>query len=316
MSKSLGNTVDPLALIEKFGIDTLRLWVASVDFTKEIKVSDEILLSAQDNYQKLRNCLRFIIASLYTEKESSGVNVQQFSTSHGSIDQVNDYIRAHLLTLSTESRSSYLESNFVGVYNLINNFCVNKLSSFYFEIIKDILYCDPQQSRRRQAVLTTLNQILKKILVIIIPLVPFLAEEIYQTILTNKETFTFKDDKFYAHDSINFIRSGEEDLEHSSPLEKVKNFESSVLPVRKDVFKELEKARQGKLIETNQQAVVTLFMPGNGQNENLSYFRSLFGRGGEKDLSLLFIVPEVNIEDADQFSIRVAKTSCLKCERC
>src|SRR4051812_10806060 len=163
---------------------------------------------------------------------------------------IDYYILQKLEKLLDESKESYKKYNFTPIYFSLLSFCINDLSSFYFEISKDSLYCDSLYSSRRKQVVTTLYYLLTGLLKIISPILPFLAEEVYQNIpfsfgFAGKESvhlvsrfsiFSFNDEKKVA---INFV---------------------FFFPLRREVYQALEKARQEKVISTNSQANLLIYL--------------------------------------------------------
>ncbi|CAG8824045.1 24740_t:CDS:1, partial [Racocetra persica] len=168
------------------------------------------------------------------------------------LHMVDYYILHKLGKLTSESQKNYGEYNFNPIYTSLLNFCINDLSSFYFEISKDSLYCDSLSSLRRQQITTTLYYLLQGLLKIISPILPFLAEEVYQNI-----PFRFG---FAGQESIH-LANYSSTLSLSPSMEKetaiITNF---FLPLRQDVYQALEKARQEKIINTNSQAHLIIFL--------------------------------------------------------
>src|SRR4051812_23053255 len=133
MSKSVGNVIDPEAIIQKFGVDVLRLWVVSSDFTKEVKISIPLLEKLCENYQKIRNTFRFLLGNLKnlpSEMKDEKDLVKNLSL-------VDYYILYQLESLIEKSKKRCSEYNFNPVYSSLLSFCINDLSSFYFEVSKD-----------------------------------------------------------------------------------------------------------------------------------------------------------------------------------
>lgn len=300
MSKSLGNIIDPLQVIKKFGIDTLRLWVSSVDFTKETKISDDILKGINDSYQKIRNTLRFIVGNLHNADKV----IKSESDLKEDLDDIDYYVLSSLWQLVLDSKEDYLDYKFNNVYNSINSFCVNKLSSFYFEIIKDVLYCDDLYSKRRRQVVITLYHILQLLLKVISPVIPFLAEEVYQSVNLN---LSFSD--FFNKESVHLIEyPSDAEFIFRKSIKKIENdFEKNVVSLRKEVFRFLEKSRQEKIIDVNSQAVVIVNIDSEEKFNYLNHLNNLNG---------LFLVSEIYINRASEFSISVNKTKREKCLRC
>jgi len=162
------------------------------------------------------------------------------------LNPVDYYIIHKLEKLVAESQKNYREYNFNPIYSSLLNFCINDLSSFYFEISKDSLYCDNLHSTRRRQITATLYYLLAGLLKIISPILPFLAEEVYQNI-----PFSFG---FAGQESIHLVNRFPTS---SFPLSGEKQVELIVdffLPLRQEVYQVLEKARQEKIINTNSQA--------------------------------------------------------------
>ena len=218
MSKSLGNVISPEEIIDQFGVDVVRLWVVSVDFTKEIKISIPLLQEIQGNYQKIRNTLRFLLGNL-SILTSENQLVKE-------LEPVDEWVLAKLDKLTVYSRENYQEYNFNLIYQAILNYCINDLSSFYFEISKDSLYCDNIQSLRRKQIITTLYYLLSGMLKIISPILPFLAEEVYQSI-----PFSFG---FAGQESIHLVNYSPILLLSSDSKKKVELITDFLLPLRQE----------------------------------------------------------------------------------
>ena len=152
MSKSLGNVVGLEEIMEKFGVDILRLWVISSNLTKEVKISFSLLTGLQESYQKIRNTFRFLLGNFsYLPSEwKSEKDLEK------ELNLTDYYILSQLEKLITESQKGYRKYNFNPIYTSLLNFCANDLSAFYFEISKDSLYCDSLDSLRRKQISTTL----------------------------------------------------------------------------------------------------------------------------------------------------------------
>ncbi|KDN40163.1 isoleucyl-tRNA synthetase [Tilletiaria anomala UBC 951] len=180
MSKSIGNTISPLEFIRgnakrqipAYGTDVLRLWVARSDYTKEAPVGNEIVKKAADALRKLRNTARFMLANLKTERVKPLANVK--------LDFCELYTLHQLALLEQACLQAYDAFDFATVARKLNEFVSASLSTFYLDITKDVLYSDARDSPRRQAVLATLDQVLRTLTAILAPITPHLAEEIHQ----------------------------------------------------------------------------------------------------------------------------------------
>lgn len=296
MSKSLGNVIDPNEIIEKYGVDVIRLWVASVDFTKEIKASIPLLQDIQGSYQKIRNTLRFLLGNLF-----SLTNENQLVKE---LEPLDEWILAKLDKLTTYNKENYQKYNFNLIYQSLLNFCINDLSPFYFEISKDSLYCDSLESPRRKQVITTLYYLLAGLLKIINPLLPFLSEEVYEAI-PFKFGYAGKESVMFLPKKIDF------------PSFKQKNIDliEEFLLLRQDIFLALEKSRQTKIIYTNSQANVSVISKKEMKDFNFSSLNL------SRLLSIAQIEFVTNQDETDFFEgriyfIKVEKTSAARCIRC
>jgi len=159
---------------------------------------------------------------------------------------VDYYILHKLEKLIAESQKNYSQYNFNPIYTSLLNFCINDLSSFYFEISKDSLYCDSLYSLRRRQVITALYYLLVGLLKIISPILPYLSEEVYQTI-----PFRFG----FAGQESAYLKSYSPNLSLSPSNEKkIKLITGFFMPLRQDIYQALERVRQEKIINTNSQA--------------------------------------------------------------
>ena len=174
MSKSLGNTVAPETIIRQFGAEVLRLWVASSDFTEDLRIGDEIIKTSADAYRKLRNTLRYMIGALDGYDEKNAVE-------YAGMPALEKWVLHRLAELDEQVRKSYAEHDFKKVFTSLFNFCTNDLSAFYFDIRKDALYCDPLGSTRRRACRTVMDALFNRLTLWLAPILCFTMEEVWQT---------------------------------------------------------------------------------------------------------------------------------------
>jgi len=170
MSKSLGNTVLPQTIADKNGADIFRLWAASSDFTEDLRIGPDIIKANVDSYRRLRNTIRFMLSNLsgFDEQERCG---------HESMPPLERYILARLAELDETVRVGYAAFDFNRVHTELFNFCTNELSAFYFDIRKDVLYCDPIGSPRRRAARTTIEETFRRVVTWFAPILCFTTEE-------------------------------------------------------------------------------------------------------------------------------------------
>jgi len=303
MSKSLGNVIDPEELLKKYGADVLRLWVVSSDFTKEIKVSNSILENVQENYQKIRNTLRFLLANL----SHLPVSINSEQSLKKDLDKLDYYILEQLEKLLLTSKDRYSSFNFNAVYASLLRFCINKLSSFYLETVKDSLYCDQQGSQRRQQIIITFYHLLHGLLKILSPLLPHLAEEIYQYLPFNFGFGSFASVQLLPTVSLpNFTA---EIKKENEVIEEI------FLPLRQEVLKFLEKARQEKIITNNRQANLFIYPKSEKGLEKFVAFDLA------KWLGIAFVAIEKTKKDnewkeSENYFFKVEKNVNESCQRC
>ncbi len=173
MSKSLGNTIDPLKVMEQYGADIIRLWALSVDYTEDHRIGDEILKGVADQYRKLRNTFRYLLGALDGFVGDMGDG--------GEMPELERYVLALLAELDGKLRAAALAYDFNAYTRLLVDFCNEDLSAFYFDIRKDCLYCDGEDSTRRNAYRTVLDLLFHALVRYAAPVLVFTAEEVWQT---------------------------------------------------------------------------------------------------------------------------------------
>ncbi len=175
MSKSLGNVISPQEVIEKAGAEILRLWVCASDYRNDIKLSPEILKRLIDSYRKMRNTLRFLLGNLFDFKEEDKIKYED-------LENIDRWILAELENLKRKILNSYETYEYHRIYQLVTSFCADELSSFYLDVLKDRLYCEDMNSRKRRSAQTAMFEILHTLLLLIAPILSFTAEEAYSFI--------------------------------------------------------------------------------------------------------------------------------------
>lgn len=179
MSKSLGNVTSPDDILsdKKLGgsADVMRLWVASSDYFRDIQLSDVVLRQSKDALQKMRNICRFLLGNL------SDFDPDVDTLAYSDLSKLDRYILHILSEYNHAAHAAYKELNFSQLCHLVtSSFIPDDLSSFYFDVVKDCLYCDKQSGRKRRGVQTTLYHVLQTLVASIAPVVPHLAEEVAQ----------------------------------------------------------------------------------------------------------------------------------------
>jgi isoleucyl-tRNA synthetase len=174
MSKSLGNTVDPLKLMTEYGADILRLWALSVDFTEDHRIGKEILAGTADAYRKLRNTFRYLLGALDGFNETERVPAAE-------MPELERYILHLLAELDAQLRQAVGDFDFNTYVRLLSDFANNDLSAFFFDIRKDSLYCDAPDSPKRRAYRTVLDRLFEALVRWLAPVLTFTAEEAWVT---------------------------------------------------------------------------------------------------------------------------------------
>ena len=175
MSKSLGNTIEPQAVIKQSGADILRLWVAACDYTDDQRIGPEILKNTVETYRKLRNTIRWMLGTLHHFKPGEKV----------ARDEMPELERLMLHQLAEQDaivRKAYAEFDYKTVVAALSAFMNSELSAFYFDIRKDTLYCDPPSSLARKAALTTIDMLCDAILKWLAPVLSFTCDEAWRDV--------------------------------------------------------------------------------------------------------------------------------------
>ncbi|HEO8420695.1 TPA: isoleucine--tRNA ligase [Yersinia enterocolitica] len=298
MSKSLGNVMVPAKVMNQLGADILRLWVASVDFQADVRVSDAILKQVTEGYRKIRNTFRFLLGNL------ADFNPETDALAYAELREVDQFMMIKLNKLIKSVTESYDKYEFSTIYHNINNFCTLDLSSFYLDFSKDVLYIEATNNKERRAIQTVLYESLMSLTKLVAPILPHTADEVWDHISSVKE------------ESVQLTDFPEyRTFENSDAVEEKWN---KFLVVRDDVLKALEEARNQKVIGKSLAAKVTLYV-----NEEVGTLLNSI----QENLQQLFIVSGFEIageynsapEEAlklENAAIVVSKADGETCERC
>ena len=174
MSKSLGNAVDPLKVIQQSGAEIIRLWTMSCDYSEDQRIGPEIIKANTDAYRKLRNGFRFLLGNLSGFDEAEKVATAD-------MPELERYMLHRLAELDTLVRENYAHFDFRKIYQALFNFMTVDLSAFYFDIRKDTLYCDPHSSVERRACRTVMDIAFHCLTRWLAPVLVFTTEEVWQS---------------------------------------------------------------------------------------------------------------------------------------
>ena len=293
MSKSLGNTVDPIKLVNQYGADIVRLWATSVAYQQDVRISNDIMKQISEGYRKIRNTMRFVLGNLNDFKAKDLVAVQD-------LPDVDKYMLAKLNELMKAYDEAYSQYDFASANQEILNYFTNTLSSFYMDFTKDILYIEAADSLRRRQVQTVLYYHAKIMMKLLSPVLVFTSEELH-------DHFHCDDDKA---ESV-FLEPKYELIEIENEAE-IMQFFGQFMDLRKDVLKSMEGLRNEKIIKSNMETKVTLSLKDE--------YKPLAKLADE--LKQLFIVAKVELVDDDTLEeydtcyIKVEKFDGHQCPRC
>ncbi len=290
MSKSLGNGIDPLEEIKKRGADVLRLWVSSTDYTEDVRIGDEILKQVQESYRKIRNTYKFMLGNL------NNFDPSKDAVKYEDMLPYDKYMMNELSNYVKEIKSYYEKYEYQNVYKTTNNFITFKLSNFYLDFTKDILYIEKEDSLVRRSVQTVLYNILKDLVVLLAPILPYTSEEVY---------------RFIPGEKLESVHLN--DMPEAPTYEFDSKLWELFFDVKDDVFKALEEARNEKVIGSSLEAEVKL---------NLGEKYKPVQEQLEKYLHQLLIVSKVEFTNdetlpkASTIKVEVLKSNGHKCNRC
>jgi isoleucyl-tRNA synthetase len=301
MSKSVGNVIAPEEIIQQYGAEVLRLWVAAEDYRDDIRISPDILKRLSEAYRRIRNTCRFLLGNL------AGFDPQKNAVPYESLEELDRFALHQLQDLIRELRKSYDRFEFHRIYHALHNYCVVDLSSFYLDILKDRLYTSGTGSVLRRSAQTVLHHILTALLQLMAPILSFTAEEAWWHL----------DADSTQQSSVHLGAFPE--VNPSFQDDALAARWQTILTLRSEVSRALEAARQSKIIGHSLDARVILALP-----EDL---RQTFARQ-EALLGAVCIVSQLAFTDSGQLSdamdgvdlpglkTRVEAAIDTKCERC
>ena len=292
MSKSLGNGIDPQEVVDQYGADVLRLWVASSDYHDDIRISKDILKQLSEAYRKIRNTARYILGNL--NDFDPDTNKVEFAE----LLEIDKWALYKLNELIDKVKAGYDSFEFHQVYHAIYNFCVVDMSNFYLDILKDRLYTEKADSQKRRAAQTAMYIILDALTRMIAPILAYTSDEIWKYMPHCSDN----DAENIVFNSMPEKISVDLDADFTAKWDKIHE-------LRDTVKKSIENVRIEKIIKTSLESKVTLKACGDEYN---------FLKSVENELATVFIVSEVVVENADvtELVVEVTKADGGKCERC
>jgi len=295
MSKSLGNVITPAEVMKKYGADILRLWVASSDYSEDVRMSDEILTRLADAYRKIRNTLKYLLSNLYD------FNPDKDGISCGKMLEIDRWILSRLSVLIKGSTANYETFAFHKVYRDVYNFCVYEISSVYLDTLKDRMYTFKADSPERRSGQTAMFEILTALARLIAPILVVTADEAWGYVAMKKKS-----------DSIH-LEPWQEDNSAKWFDETLNKKWEALINIREGVLKKLEEKRAAGEIGSSLEAAVTLTIADDKFKKSLKETKDI--------LRYLFIVSRVELEDAPPaeggaVGIIIEKAKGRKCQRC
>ncbi|MEG0872917.1 MAG: isoleucine--tRNA ligase [Clostridia bacterium] len=289
MSKSLGNGIAPIDIINKYGADILRLWVVSSDYHNEVKLSDEILKQVSEVYKKIRNTVRFLLGN------TADFNPKLDYVEYANRDELDKYMMHKLNDLIEYVTEAYETYDFHLVYNELHRFCTAQLSSKYLDVVKDRLYTFNANHELRRSTQSTMYDILESLVKLLSPILVFTAEEIY-------EHMTLKGEKKEGVLLENYPSFNEmyEDEELITKWDRI--FE-----IKESFAKDIENARANKIIGSALDADITVMATDTDYE---------FIINNIEEITLVSIVSYIDVKKSNEPQIIVEKSRGTKCPRC
>jgi isoleucyl-tRNA synthetase len=289
MHKSLENVVSPLAVIQKYGADVLRWWVASTDFMQDVGCGDRALEQASQTYRRVRNTFRFLLNNLYD------FDVATDAVPESDMEDLDRWALAQLNRVVQTAAAAYEAYEFHRVYQAVHNFCAVELSSFYLDVLKDRLYASAAASRERRSAQTAMHRLAETLARLLAPILVHTTEEVWDHL-----TFPEKPESVHLAD---MPQSMPEDTDLLARFEPV-------LAAREAVKKALEEARQAGAISNPLEARVDL-------SADAATYAALSPHAVQ--LPALFLVSQAGLSGGRQepgMEVRVLPAEGSKCPRC
>ena len=290
MSKSVGNVVNPLDIINVNGADVFRLWAMTSDFKEDLKLGPSNIKQVSDQYRKIRNTFRFLLGNVNAED----FNPKKDMLSYDELTAVDQYILVKLNDVVKAVRQDTEEYDYVDASKVLTNFMVVELSSYYCDFTKDILYCDALDDVRRRQVQTVYWTCLDTLVKLWAPFLCYTTEEVWEH-FNNDEA----ESVHYCHFPEVHIYANEQEL---------KDTFTSLLDVRDAVMKALEESRSEKTIGTAQEAHAVI--------ECTKADKELLEGTLKEDVAQWLIVSKATLKEAETNKVSILKATGDKCPRC
>lgn len=286
MSKSKGNVIAPEAILKEYGSEILRLWVALSDYQSDLKISQNILKQISEQYRKIRNTIRFLLANTNDFKEFVGKDEL------GSIDR---WLLKRTIEVFNEANRLFGEYEFSKAFNVVMNFVSNELSGIYFDLCKDSLYCDKSDSISRRAIQTTLCLVARKLFLFLAPILTYSVDEALK----------------YASNALkgglsDVFSCADFNIDYDLTIDE--NFDE-LLEIRSLFGTQLDRLKKDKLVKSSLELEVSY----DYQNKDV-LAKWLIVSGVNNDFEQSSVISAFSLSNGK--SVAILKSSMYKCPRC
>lgn len=308
MSKSVGNVIAPQEVIDKYGAEVLRLWVASENYQDDVKVSDEILQHVSDAYRKIRNTIRFLLSNL------ADFDPKRHAVSPDAFTEIDRWALSRYAELVRRISRAYQEYEFHAIYHGLHNFCGTVISSLYMDILKDRLYCSLADDPERRAAQTVIYRILDGLLRMMAPILCFTTAEAWEHLHGLSQDSPLEQSIFFTE--FPTVDDIADDPEFDERWERL-------LQIRSEVTRVLEAARRDKVIGLSLDAEV-MFRTDNDElrkflADNLELIKELCIVSSMRLVDVIAEGEKTEIgtgEVLSDLTLGVCPAKGNKCERC
>ena len=288
MSKSIGNVVDPLKLIKQYGADVIRMWAASVDYQSDVRISDDMVKQVAESYRKIRNTFKFLLGNLFDFDPA--VDAVEFSN----LPEVDQLMMVKLNIMVKDVLACYDEYRFDDVSKYMINYMTNSLSAFYLDFTKDVLYIEKKDGLARRGVQTVFYEHAHAMALLLTPIIPHTAEEIYAHLPGEKEVSVY-------------LANMPEVVEYPATVVELGEKWSPVFEIRDGLLKALEEARASKVIGKSFEAHARITLP-QVDYDALTAINA--------NLRQIFILSGLELVVGDKLEFEITKAEGETCARC
>ena len=290
MSKSIGNVVDPIKIINQKGADIFRLWAATVDFKQDMRIGDDNLKQVSEQYRKVRNTFRFMLGNVNPED----FNPKTDMVAYEDLSYIDKYIMVRLDEVVKGVRNDYMKYDYVAASSKMVNLMTNELSSYYLDYSKDILYIYKKDSLRRRQVQSVIWNVIDSLCKLWAPLLVYTMDEIW-SVFNNDEA-----------NSVHYTHFPE--VKNYDDANEIKERFKEVNEFRDIAFKALEVARADKIIGKPLEAKLTIYAP----KETIDLLNETF----ENKVYQWLIVSKVEFVESEETKVEVSFAKGEVCPRC